>query len=123
MPTIKMEYLAVLVIEPTKDTVMKEEYKNLELAVNEAGHRFEMNVDGYIAFIEYSQSPGKIALLHTEVPAELEGKGAATAIIEKGLEYIEKNNFKLIPLCPLVVAYLNRHPEWKRIVDEEVKNI
>ena len=102
---------------------MKEEYINLELVNNEASNRFEMNVDGYIAIIEYTQYPGKIALLHTEVPPELEGKGAATAIIEKALAFIEKNNLKLIPLCPLVVAYIKRHPEWKRIVAEGVTNI
>jgi predicted GNAT family acetyltransferase len=102
---------------------MKEEYIHLELVNNEAANRFEMNVDGYTAFIEYKQSPGKIALLHTEVPPELEGKGAATAVIEKTLDYIEKNNLKLIPLCPLVIAYIKRHPEWKRIVDEELKHL
>jgi uncharacterized protein len=96
---------------------MKEEYINLELVNNEAGNRFEMNVDGNTAIIEYKKYPGKIALLHTEVPAELEGKGAATAIIEKTLDFIEKNNLKLRALCPLVVAYIKRHPEWKRIID------
>jgi len=102
---------------------MKEEYINLGLVKNEAASRFEMNVDGNIAIIEYKQLPGKIALLHTEVPAELEGKGAATAIIEKTLAWIEKNNFKLMPFCPLVVAYIKRHPEWKKIVDSAVMNI
>jgi uncharacterized protein len=102
---------------------MKEEYIPLELVNNQAGNRFEMIFAGYTAFIEYKQSPGKIALLHTEVPPQLEGKGAATAIIEKTLTYIEKNNFTLIPLCPLVAAYIKRHPEWKRIVDEELKHL
>lgn len=102
---------------------MKEEYINLELVNNEAGNRFEMNVDGNIAIIEYKQYPGKMALLHTEVPPQLEGKGAATAIIEKTLAYIEKNNLKLIPLCPLVVAYIKRHREWKRLVADGVTNI
>jgi predicted GNAT family acetyltransferase len=97
---------------------MKEEYKNLELVINEAGNRFEMIVDGYIAFIEFKQYPGKIALLHTEVPPQLEGKGAATAIIEKAVAYIEKSNLKLIPLCPMVVAYIKRHPLWNRIVGD-----
>ena len=101
---------------------MKEEYITLGLIKNEAANRFEMNVDGNIALIEYRQLTGKIALLHTEVPTALEGKGAATAIIEKTLAWIEKNNFKLIPLCPLVVAYLKRHPEWKRIVDSAATN-
>ena len=102
---------------------MKEEYKNLDLVKNDTGNRFEMNVDGHTAIIEFKQYPGIIALLHTEVPPQLEGKGAATAIIEKTLDYIEKKNFKLIPLCPLVVAYLKRHPEWKRITDKGVSNI
>ena len=102
---------------------MKDEYKHLDLLKNETENRFEMAVDGNTAIIEYKQYPGKIALLHTEVPPQLEGKGAATAIIEKTLDYIEKQNFKLIPLCPMVVTYLKRHPEWKRITDKGVSNI
>lgn len=101
---------------------MKEEYINLELVNDRTANRFEMKVGNYTAFIEYKQSPGKITLIHTEVPPKLEGKGAATAAIEKTLDYIEKNNLKLIPLCPLVEAYLKRHPEWKRIANEGVKN-
>ena len=41
---------------------MKEEYKNLELVKNETDQRFEMNVDGNTAIIEYKEYPGKIAL-------------------------------------------------------------
>ena len=102
---------------------MKEEFVNLELIQNEAAHRFEMNVEGYAALIEYRQNGDKITLVHTEVPPQLEGRGAAAAIIEKSLNYIEQNYFKLIPLCPLVVAYIKRHPEWKRIVDEKVGSL
>lgn len=95
---------------------MKEEYQQLELVKNTTLSRFEMKVGENLALIEYKEFPGKIALIHTEVEPALEGKGAATAIIEKTLDYIEKNNLKLIPLCPLVVAYIKRHPEWNRIV-------
>jgi predicted GNAT family acetyltransferase len=95
---------------------MKDEYIKLDLVKNEKENRFEINVDGHTAIIEYKEYPGRIALLHTEVPPALEGKGSATAIIEKTLDYIENNKLKLIPLCPLVVAYLKRHPEWNRIV-------
>ena len=102
---------------------MKEEFKNLPLHKNENLHRFELNINGSFAFIEYRESPGKITLVHTEVEPLLEGKGAATAVIEKTLEYIEQKNLKLIPICPLVVAYLKRHPDWKRILAEGVKNV
>ncbi len=102
---------------------MKEEYQNLALVNNSAEHRFEMKVGEYTAFIEYKQSPNQITLMHTEVAPELEGKEAATAIIEKTLDYIEKNNFKLVPLCPVVFTYIRRHPEWKRIVSKGVTNL
>jgi len=100
---------------------MKEEYLKLEIVKNERENQFEMVVDGHTAIIVYKEYPGKIALIHTEVPPVLEGKGVATAIIGKALNYIEQNNLKLIPICPVVVAYVKRHPEWKRIVDPAVK--
>ncbi|MCG2611659.1 N-acetyltransferase [Flavobacterium sp. SM15] len=100
---------------------MKPEFENIPLNKNEETHRFEIIVDGYKAFIDYKERPGKITLIHTEVEPELEGKGAATAVIEKTLDYIEQNNYKLVPLCPLVFAYIKRHPEWKRIVDPDFK--
>ena len=75
---------------------MKQEYINLELLKNETGNRFEMVADGQTAIIEYKEYPGKIALLHTEVPSAVEGRGVATAIIEKTLDYIEKNLGKFL---------------------------
>lgn len=98
---------------------MKEEYKSLALEKNKDLQRFELNIDGSLAFIEYREKPGTVALIHTEVDPALEGKGAGTAIVEKTLEYIEGNGLKLIPLCPFVASYLKRHPAWQRIVASE----
>ncbi len=98
---------------------MHDIYKNLELVNNTTAKQFELNVDGGMAIIEYKQTATKIFLLHTEVPPQLEGKGVGTAIIEKTLEYIEAHHLKLVPLCPFVLAYLKRHPEWRRLEDEK----
>lgn len=95
---------------------MNEEYVSLPLVKNPEAHRFELKVGEYTAFIEYKERDKKIWLIHTESPEALQGKGAATAVIEKTLAYIEDNGYKLIPLCPLVAAYLKRHPDWNRIV-------
>jgi predicted GNAT family acetyltransferase len=97
---------------------MQEIYKNLELVNNTTARQFELNVEGSTAIIEYKQTPSKMFLLHTEVPPQLEGRGVGTAIIEKALQFIEAHHYKLVPLCPFVLAYLQRHPEWKRLVDE-----
>ena len=87
----------------------------MPLTVNTEKKQFEMAVDGIIAKIEYQQWDERMALTHTEVPRQMEGRGIATAIIEKTLVYMEANNLKLIQLCPIVIAYLEKHPEWKRI--------
>ena len=100
---------------------MNEEYISLPLVKNEVDKRFELSVGDYTTFIIYKEHGKKIWLIHTESPEELKGKGTATAIIEKTLTYIEDNGYKLIPLCPLVAAYLKRHPEWDRILDESTR--
>ena len=100
---------------------MNEEYIALPLVKNSEERRFELKVGDHTAFIEYKEHNKKIWLIHTEAPEELRGKGAATALIEKTLVYIEENGYKLIPLCPLVAAYLKRHPEWNRILNPAVE--
>lgn len=100
---------------------MKEEYQNLVLNKNEETSRFELTVNGFTAFIDYKESDQKIWLIHTESPAELKGRGVATALIEKTLHYLDENKYELIPLCPMVFAYIKKHPEWKKIVSSTFK--
>ena len=83
---------------------------------NQAIHNFEMVVDGHRAFIDYQQKGDKVFLMHTEVPVELEGRGVASAIVEKTFQYLEANNFKIVPYCPYIKVFLKRHPEWERLV-------
>ncbi|MGH2665604.1 GNAT family N-acetyltransferase [Flavobacterium sp.] len=100
---------------------MKPEYLDIPLLKNEKDNQFEITVEGHKALIVYKEHQSIITLIHTEVEPDLEGKGAATAVIEKTLDYIEENKYTLVPLCPLVFAYIKRHPEWKRIVDSSFK--
>ncbi len=97
---------------------MREEFLNIPIIKNEEKSRFELEVDGYTAFIDYKERNQKIWLIHTESPSELAGKGVGTALVEKTLVYLKENNYRLIPLCPFIFAYIKRHLEWKEIVDE-----
>ena len=96
---------------------MKPEFQHILLVKNEAKKRFEIEVNGHFAFINYGETGHQIALVHTETDAELTGTGAAQAVVEKTLQYIEDNDKKLLPFCPYVLAYIKKHPEWKRVVD------
>ncbi len=99
--------------------MMKPELENIELVKNETDKQFEMVVEGHKAFIQYQELPNKIALVHTEVPEELGGKGVGTALVEKTLNSIKESGKKIMPYCSFVFAYIKRHPEWKTIVSEK----
>ena len=84
---------------------------------NEDKKRFELEVEGHTAFIEYIVDKDNIMYLtHTEVPNALGGKGVGKSIVDKTLHYIQDNGFTLAPLCPFVAAYLKRNPDWQSIL-------
>jgi predicted GNAT family acetyltransferase len=87
-----------------------------ELINNKATKQYEFHIDGLIPRIMYQKSGDKIFLIHTEVPLELGGKGIANQLVKKVLEDTQKRGLKLVPLCPFVKKYLQRHPEWEFLV-------
>ena len=84
---------------------------------NEALHRFEIEVNGYIAFITYRKRGKHVALLHTEAAQELIGTGAAAVLAEKTFIYFQQQGFTILPYCPYLIKYIQKHPEWKPLVD------
>lgn len=91
-------------------------FENLELINNIPIHNFELFVKGERAFIDYKTKDNKFYLVHTEVPATLQGMGVAEALVEKTFNYIEQHNQKIVPLCTYIKIFLKRHPQWNRLV-------
>ena len=87
-----------------------------QIRKNEAAKRYEMDVDGKIAYIDYAMAPDKIFLTHTEVPESLEGQGIGSKMVKLVLEEVKQSGKALMPLCPFVASYIRKHPEWKEIV-------
>ncbi len=83
---------------------------------NKEKNRFEAEVDGHTAIIEYTVQPGILSLTHTEVPHALSGQGVASEMTEKVLMQIELRGLKVVPVCPFIKKYIDRHPEWKSIL-------
>jgi len=98
-----------------------EDNNELVLKDNTDRKQFELSVEGFTARIEYMIMANKIFLTHTEVPRALEGKGIGSKIVKLAFDEIEKQGLKLIPLCPFVAKYLTKHPEWKKILADDVK--
>ena len=84
--------------------------------------RFTMTsplADGDDPEMEYRIIRGRMAMLHTYVPEELEGKGLAAALVTAGLEYARAEGLKVLPYCPYVAVFVQRKaPEWDDVVAE-----
>ena len=67
--------------------------------------------DKHLAEMVISISDGNLTVYHTEVSDELKGQGVAAKLLATMVEYVRKNNLKVIPLCPYVLIQFKRHPE------------
>ncbi len=57
---------------------------------NPATSRFEMGSGDSTAFVEYRRAGDRIALLHTEVPEALSGKGVGSKLVSGTLGAVRK---------------------------------
>jgi len=94
---------------------MKPEFEYIPL--QDTGERFEIEFNGNYAFIDYRQMGNQIALNHTEADLLIAGTGAAEAVVEKTLHFIEDHHKKALPFCPYIQSFIriNRGSKIPRI--------
>jgi predicted GNAT family acetyltransferase len=83
---------------------------------NEKKSQFEYHDDGHVAIAGYQLRPDVIVLTHTEVPKELGGRGIGNKLATAALEYARASNLRVIPLCPYMASFIEKHPEYKELV-------
>ena len=79
---------------------------------NTTQNRFELDVEGQIAFAIYRKTPASVIITHTETPPALRGRGIASELVKGALELIRADGEKVIAGCGFVVDYLRKHPEY-----------
>jgi predicted GNAT family acetyltransferase len=80
-----------------------------DVSDNTAQSRFELDVDGHVAYLEYERTPNTLTLLHTEVPPEIRGRHIADRLVEAALAIGRSEGRRLVVICPFARAYLRRH--------------
>ena len=82
-------------------------------------HRFEVVLGDDVAHLDYSRSGRRIALSHTEVPEAFEGRGVGSRLARAALDHARAERLRVLPYCPFVRAYLERHPEYADLVERD----
>lgn len=88
----------------------------MDVRNNEARNRYELEVDGALAIAEYRLRPGRITFTHTEVPDALEGRGIGSKLVRAALDDARARGLKVVPLCPFVKRYIEKHPEFRDLL-------
>ncbi|MGJ5095592.1 GNAT family N-acetyltransferase [Bradyrhizobium oligotrophicum] len=83
---------------------------------NKAGSRFELDIDGHVAFADYRATPQGVMITHTETPLSLRGRGIGSQLVEGALALIRADGRKVIAGCSFVADYLRDHPENRDIM-------
>jgi uncharacterized protein len=80
-------------------------------------NRYELRVGGkLIGLMAYRRRDGQIAFTHTEVDPSCEGRGFGSRLAAAGLDDARREGLEVVPLCPFIAHYVEKHPEYRELV-------
>ncbi|SCF30789.1 GNAT family N-acetyltransferase [Micromonospora mirobrigensis] len=84
---------------------------------NPAEHRFEILVDDALAgFTAYVPRGEVLVFTHTEVDERFQNMGVGSALIRGTLDQIRARGGRVVPRCPFMAAFIERHPDYADLV-------
>jgi uncharacterized protein len=79
--------------------------------------RYELRLGGrLIGLAAYRRRNGRIAFTHTEVDESCEGRGFGSRLAAAALEDARRQGLEVVPLCPFIAHYIDRHSEYEQLV-------
>jgi predicted GNAT family acetyltransferase len=86
-----------------------------------ADDRFEIRVDGDLAgFTQFVHRAGRYIFVHTEIDPSHEGEGLGSTLVRAALDTVRREGERVVPLCPFVAGWIDKHPDYADLVDREV---
>lgn len=89
--------------------------EEIALVNNTVLNRFEIPINGEVAFMEYQIQGAKIILVHTEVPGALQGQGIGAILVKKVMQWLKKRTYRMVPFCPYILQFLKKNPEYNSL--------
>lgn len=88
----------------------------IEVRNNVSESRFEATVEGHLSVVDYVRQGETLVLPHTFVPTTLRGRGIAEKLVRAALDYARAEKLNVVPSCSYVAAFVQRHPEFKSLL-------
>jgi predicted GNAT family acetyltransferase len=79
--------------------------------------RYELRVGGHlIGLAAYRRRDDRISFTHTEVDEACEGRGFGSRLAAAALDDARRQGLAVVPLCPFIAWYIERHPEYEELL-------
>lgn len=80
--------------------------------------RYEVSVDGVLAgFTRYLDRGHQRIFVHTEIDDAFAGRGLGSELISGALRGTRAAGMRIVPVCPFVAKYLDKHHEFDDLRD------
>lgn len=73
--------------------------------------RFEAEIDGQTAFLDYEVDGATVVMPHTVVPRALEGRGIAGELTRTAVAWAREQSLTIDAQCSYVRSWLVKHPD------------
>ncbi|WP_392673083.1 GNAT family N-acetyltransferase [Streptomyces sp. LN785] len=81
-------------------------------------HRYEILVDGERAGLTAFRDRGEQRVFyHTKIFDAFAGRGLAGQLVQQALTDVRAQGKRIVPVCPYVAKYLQKHDEFSDITD------
>jgi predicted GNAT family acetyltransferase len=91
----------------------------IEVTDDAEHERYVITANGEVAgFVQYRRRPQLIAFVHTEIDPAFEGRGLGGRLVGAALDAARADGLAVLPFCPFVNAYIQRHPAYGDLVPE-----
>lgn len=85
----------------------------MSIEITRTARSYAAYLDGTrVGELTYIRHDDEIVALHTEVDDAAEGKGVGGALARALLDDARESGLKVVPQCPFVAGYLDRHSEY-----------
>ena len=88
---------------------------------NPAEPRFEIGLGStLLGHARYVDKGGRRIFVHTEIDPAHEGHGYASTLVRAALDDARAHETLIVPLCPYVAYWIERHPDYADLVDTDL---
>lgn len=105
---------------------MSDTTPTVTVADNPEARRYEARVGGVVAGFAAYRLSGKdvIVFTHTEVDPAYEGMGVGSVLARGALDDVQaRGEREVVPLCPFIAAWIERHPNYAALVRDSDEHV